>query len=63
MNPKKKLRRYRVSVLIHALDLAISRFTHSLGYNIMQHRLVRATNIGSTDYSALTMRYSRNSLC
>jgi hypothetical protein len=25
--------------------------------------LVSATNIGSTDYSALTMYYSRNSLC
>jgi hypothetical protein len=32
MNPKKKSRRYRVSVSIHALDLAISRFTHSLAY-------------------------------
>jgi hypothetical protein len=32
-------------------------------YNIMQHSLVGATNIGSTDCSALTMRYSRNSLC
>jgi len=32
MNPKKKSRRYRVSVSIHALDLAISRFTHSLDY-------------------------------
>jgi hypothetical protein len=31
MNPKKKSRRYRVSVSIQALDLAISRFTHSLG--------------------------------
>jgi hypothetical protein len=30
MNPKKKSRRYRVSVSIQALDLAISRFTHSL---------------------------------
>ncbi len=30
MNPKKKSRRYRVSVSIHALDLAIYRFTHSL---------------------------------
>jgi hypothetical protein len=29
----------------------------------MQHRLVGATNIGSTDYSALTMSYSRASLC
>ena len=27
----------------------------------LQHRLVGATNIGSADYSALTMRYSRNS--
>jgi hypothetical protein len=34
-----------------------------MSYNIMQHRLVGATNIGSTDYSALAMRYSRNSLC
>ncbi len=34
MNPKKKSRRYRVSVSIHALDLAIYRFTHSLGYSI-----------------------------
>jgi hypothetical protein len=31
MNPKKKSRRYRVSVSIQTLDLAISRFTHSLG--------------------------------
>jgi hypothetical protein len=30
MNPKKKSRRYRVSVSIPALDLAISLFTHSL---------------------------------
>ena len=30
MNPKKKLRRYRASVSIQALDLAISRFIHSL---------------------------------
>ncbi len=30
-------------------------------YNIMQRRLGGATNIGSADYSALTMRYSRNS--
>ncbi len=30
MNPKKKSRRYRVSVSIQALDLAFSRFTHSL---------------------------------
>jgi|LakMenE01Jun11ns_1017448.scaffolds.fasta_scaffold8095384_1 hypothetical protein len=28
-----------------------------------KHLLAGATNIGSTDYSALTMRYSRNSLC
>jgi hypothetical protein len=26
-----------------------------MSYNIMQHRLVGATNIGSTDYSALTI--------
>ena len=31
MNPKKKSRRYRASVSIQALDLAISRFIHSLG--------------------------------
>jgi hypothetical protein len=30
MNPKKKSRRYRASVSIQALDLAISRFIHSL---------------------------------
>jgi hypothetical protein len=30
MNPKKKLRRYRASVSIQVLDLAISRFTNSL---------------------------------
>jgi hypothetical protein len=30
MNPKKKSRRCRASVSIHALDLAISRFTNSL---------------------------------
>jgi hypothetical protein len=34
MNPKKKSRRYRVLVSIHALDLAISRFTHSLAYTL-----------------------------
>jgi hypothetical protein len=28
-----------------------------------KHFLVGATNIGSTDYLVLTMRYSRNSLC
>jgi hypothetical protein len=28
-----------------------------------KHLLVGATNVGSTDYSALTMRYSRNSMC
>jgi hypothetical protein len=32
MNPKKKSRRYRASVSIQALDLAISRFTYSLGW-------------------------------
>ena len=31
MNPKKKSRRCRASVSIQALDLAISRFIHSLG--------------------------------
>ena len=31
MNPKKNLRRCRASVSIQALDLAISRFIHSLG--------------------------------
>jgi hypothetical protein len=36
MNPKKKSRRYRVSVSIHALDLAISRFTHSLDYLLLE---------------------------
>jgi hypothetical protein len=30
MNPKKKSRRCRASVSIQALDLAISRFIHSL---------------------------------
>jgi hypothetical protein len=35
MNPKKKSRRYRVSVSIHALDLAISRFTHSLAHRMV----------------------------
>jgi len=30
--PKKKSRRYQVSVPIQALDLAISRFTNSLEY-------------------------------
>jgi hypothetical protein len=30
MNPKKKSRRYRASVSIQALDLAISPFTNSL---------------------------------
>ncbi len=33
MNPKKKLRRCWASVSIQALDLAISRFIHSLGPN------------------------------
>jgi hypothetical protein len=34
MNPKKMSRRCRASVSIQALDLAISRFIHSLGYSI-----------------------------
>jgi hypothetical protein len=34
MNPKKKSRRYRASVSIQALDLAISRFTNSLAYEL-----------------------------
>jgi hypothetical protein len=34
MNPKKKSRRYRASVSIQALDLAISRFIHSLADNL-----------------------------
>jgi hypothetical protein len=33
MNPKKKSRRCRASVSIQALDLAISRFIHSLALN------------------------------
>ena len=33
MSPKKKSRRYRASVSIQALGLAISRFTNSLGIN------------------------------
>jgi hypothetical protein len=32
MNPKKKSRRCRASASIQALDLAISRFIHSLGW-------------------------------
>jgi hypothetical protein len=32
MNPKKNSRRCRASVSIQALDLAISRFIHSLDY-------------------------------
>jgi hypothetical protein len=39
MNPQKKSRRYRASVSIQALDLAISRFTNSLGFDtFMQSR-------------------------
>jgi hypothetical protein len=34
MNPKKNLRRCRASVSIQALDLAISRFIHSLAWNL-----------------------------
>jgi hypothetical protein len=34
-----------------------------MAYNILRHRLVGATNIGSTDFSALTLSYSCNSLC
>jgi hypothetical protein len=41
MNPKKKSRRYRASVSIQALDLAISRFTNSLGYSTMYVTLKR----------------------
>ncbi len=33
MNPKKKSRRCRASVSIQALNLAISRFIHSLGFS------------------------------
>ncbi len=48
MNPQKKQRRYRFSVSIHALDLAIQRFTHSFGCN-QQHRCIYAimTNLHS----------------
>jgi hypothetical protein len=41
MNPKKKSRRYRVSVSIHALDLAIYRFTHSLGVQSISKNLLQ----------------------
>jgi hypothetical protein len=41
MNPKKKSRRYRASVSIQALDLAISRFTNSLGYGSWKHFIER----------------------
>jgi hypothetical protein len=40
MNPKKKSRRYRASVSIQALDLAISRFTNSL--DLFAHQIFRA---------------------
>jgi hypothetical protein len=36
MNPKKKSRRCRASVSIQALDLAISRFIHSLAWKDLQ---------------------------
>ena len=66
MNPKKKSRRYRVSVSIHALDLAISHFTHSLGYIASAHRCCSCTpsvypkfssSVGNNHYSvgALTL--------
>ncbi len=32
-------------------------------YEMEIYSVVGATNIGSTDFSALTMRYSRNSMC
>jgi hypothetical protein len=38
MNPKKKSRRYRVSVSIQALDLAISRFTNSLALKYLHEK-------------------------
>jgi hypothetical protein len=48
MNPKKKSRRYRASVSIQALDLAISRFTNSLVCNCVSARE------HATDYSEIT---------
>ncbi len=48
MNPKKKSRRYRASVLIQALDLAISRFIHSLGCDIVNQRERRVEVAGAT---------------
>ncbi len=40
MNPKKKSRRCRASVLIQALNLAISRFTNSLACRTVALQLV-----------------------
>jgi hypothetical protein len=37
MNPKKKSRRCRASISIQALDLAISRFIHSLGCRTLRY--------------------------
>jgi hypothetical protein len=52
MNPKKKSRRYRVSVSIHALDLAISRFTHSLGTNACVDRSLQLSISAETIHTA-----------
>ncbi len=41
MKPKKKSRRCRASVSIQALDLAISRFIHSLGQEYFENTPVQ----------------------
>jgi hypothetical protein len=52
MNPKKKLRRYRVSVSIHALDLAIYHFTYSFALG----------PYGGSPWTHVGLQWSRGSL-
>jgi hypothetical protein len=61
MNPKKKSRRYRASVSIQALDLAISHFTNSLVHTVWYSTMFSHQNPGSgLDPEPDPDRYSTN---
>jgi hypothetical protein len=57
MNPKKKSRRCRASVSIQALDLAISRFIHSLGWWLAAAASPSAVVVVNSNSLALSIFY------
>jgi hypothetical protein len=58
MNPKKKSRRCRASVSIQALDLAISRFIHSLDLDPPNFSLYTTFNVDGTQTYLIISFYS-----